>query len=127
MSGYLLDTNAIAAVLLDTVSPAVAQVLDAADAGSVFASTISLYEIGQKVCRGRWPDMEPHLLDLESLLARSAVTLLPLEPRAALLAALLDWPHRDPFDRMIVATARMESLTVITSDRAFAGVVPTLW
>jgi PIN domain nuclease of toxin-antitoxin system len=125
VSRYLLDTCAIAAVLLDTVSPAVAQALDTADA--VCASAASFYEIGQKVRVGKWPAMQPHLADLETLLARSAVTLLPLEPRAALLAATMEWPNRDPFDRMIVATAQIDDLTVITSDQDFAARVPTLW
>jgi PIN domain nuclease of toxin-antitoxin system len=34
--------------------------------------------------------------------------------------AVLPQNHRDPFDRMIIAQAKVEALTVVTADRAFA-------
>lgn len=41
----------------------------------------------------------------------------------------LEWNHRDPFDRMLAAQAMIESLVIITGDRAFIGCrgVRTLW
>jgi PIN domain nuclease of toxin-antitoxin system len=37
-------------------------------------------------------------------------------------------PHRDPFDRLLIAQARIDGLVIVTSDRGFAGYgVPTLW
>jgi PIN domain nuclease of toxin-antitoxin system len=52
----------------------------------------------------------------------------PLSPSAALAAALLDWEHRDPFDRMIAVVARQEDLLLIAADTAFDGLgVERLW
>ncbi|MDV8002131.1 hypothetical protein [Rhodococcus sp. IEGM 1408] len=44
-----------------------------------------------------------------------------IEPEDALLAGSLDWPHRDPFDRMIVTQARRRHMVVATSDDAILG------
>jgi PIN domain nuclease of toxin-antitoxin system len=43
-------------------------------------------------------------------------------------AGRLDWNHRDPFDRMLVAQAMGEELMMVTAARMIrrAG-VPTLW
>ena len=38
---------------------------------------------------------------------------------AALLAASLDWPHRDPFDRLLAATALSADLTLVSADTMF--------
>ena len=54
--------------------------------------------------------------------------LLPLSPSAALAAALLDWDHRDPFDRMIAGVVRQEDLLLLSADAAFDGLgVERLW
>ena len=40
----------------------------------------------------------------------------------------LPWHHRDPFDRLLIAQALLNGLTVVTSDSMFAAYgVPTLW
>ena len=40
----------------------------------------------------------------------------------------LPWHHRDPFDRLIIAQAKVEGLTVVTCDGHFAAYgVPLLW
>jgi PIN domain nuclease of toxin-antitoxin system len=38
-----------------------------------------------------------------------------------------DWPHRDPFDRLLAATAIRSNLPIDSSDIAFDGVVTRLW
>ena len=45
---------------------------------------------------------------------------LPVSLDHAVEAALLPLHHRDPFDRMIVAQARLEGLTLVTCDRALS-------
>ena len=42
-----------------------------------------------------------------------------LSPQASLLAATLAWAHRDPFDRIIAATAITQGLTLISADTVF--------
>ena len=90
---------------------------------------ISLWEVAMLVERGRLElDM-----DLENWLALAAapatVELVRITPAiAAEVARLPDRFHRDPADRLIVATARMRKLSVLTRDRKITGarLVP-LW
>jgi PIN domain nuclease of toxin-antitoxin system len=46
---------------------------------------------------------------------------LPFNASHAAELAQLVWHHRDPFDRMLIAQARVEQLTVISADRRFAN------
>jgi PIN domain nuclease of toxin-antitoxin system len=53
------------------------------------------------------------------------VELVPVDPTTWLRTLSLDWAHRDPADRVIVATAQMKRVPVLTKDRTlhdFAGV-----
>ncbi len=57
------------------------------------------------------------------------MTLLPLELGPAATAGTLPWIHSDPFDRILVATARLHSLPIITADETIAKYpgIRTLW
>ncbi|MES2432525.1 MAG: PIN domain-containing protein [Pseudomonadota bacterium] len=66
--------------------------------------------------------MEPMVaVLLETLTAQRAV-LAPFSAEIAQEAGLLDWPHRDPFDRILAATALMGSMDFISADPAFDAV-----
>jgi PIN domain nuclease of toxin-antitoxin system len=53
---------------------------------------------------------------------------LPVLSRHTIVAGALPLHHRDPFDRMIVAQAQSEGLTVVTRDERIAAYgVPVLW
>ena len=116
----LLDTGPFAMVLMD--SPRLTSTARAAitSAHSVQVSAISLYEIGQKVRLGKWDEVAHVVPKLEARSETAGIEILPLTASLSLRAALLDWPHRDPFDRMIAATALQEGVPVISSDVAFA-------
>jgi PIN domain nuclease of toxin-antitoxin system len=47
------------------------------------------------------------------------MTVLPITMEHALAAGALPGPHRDPFDRMLIAQGRIEGLPIVTSDRVF--------
>jgi PIN domain nuclease of toxin-antitoxin system len=51
---------------------------------------------------------------------------LPITMEHALAAGALPGPHRDPFDRMLIAQAQIEALPIITSDPAFKQYPVTL-
>lgn len=58
----------------------------------------------------------------------SGVEALPVTHSHALAVAVLPHHHRDPFDRLLIAQAQLENLTVLTSDRIFSAYdVPVRW
>ena len=58
----------------------------------------------------------------------SSFTELPITVEHGLRAGSLPHHHRDPFDRMLVAQAQSEGLTLVTHDKAMASYeVQTLW
>ncbi|ARE42303.1 hypothetical protein RGUI_4277 (plasmid) [Rhodovulum sp. P5] len=119
MTALLLDTNAFAMVLTDDPRlPGTARDRIGASMRAA-VSVMSFYEIGQKVRLGKWPEMAPHALGLVDRALADGFDLIPLSPAAALEAALLDWDHRDPFDRMIAVVARQEGLALVSADAAF--------
>ncbi len=65
---------------------------------------------------------------VEEALAASGVQPLPIEHGHAVQLSRLPPHHRDPFDRMLVAQAQAEGLTLVTADRQLARYdVDTLW
>ncbi len=78
-------------------------------------------EVATKVRLGK---LEParHLIETWSARVRDiGGDDLPLTASHALLAGSLAWPHRDPFDRMLVAQALSDNLTLVSSDAAMQG------
>ena len=119
MTGFLLDTNAFAMALTDDPRlPGAARDL-MTGALRLAVSVISFYEIGQKVRLGKWPAMAPHVEGLERRAREDGYDLIPLTGAVALEASMMNWAHRDPFDRMIASVARHEDLPVLSSDQAF--------
>jgi PIN domain nuclease of toxin-antitoxin system len=121
----LLDTHAWAWSLTGDARLSAAALAAVTQAETVFVSAISLFEIGQKVRLGRWPQMQPLLPELLDLLAEQGGRLLPLSPKAGLLAATLEWEHRDPFDRLIGATAIAQGVPLICADSVFDALADT--
>ena len=119
MSGLLLDTNAFAMTLTD--DPRLAATARDRISTTVRAvlSAISFYEIGQKVRLGKWPEMAPHVAGLAERARTDGFEVLPLSPAAALAASVMEWDHRDPFDRMIATVSIQEKLPLVSSDAVF--------
>lgn len=126
MASFLLDTHTWSWNL--TVDPrlpgSVLHLINTADA--VHVSPVSLYEIAQKVRLGRWPEMAEHANALPSLLQRQRGRVAALTPEVAVLAASLEWAHRDPFDRLIAATAIALKLPLLSADTAFDNLPPDI-
>lgn len=89
------------------------------DAETRFLSPITFFEIGQKVRLGKWPDMERHVDQLVDLANGQKISSAALTPSVALLASRLAWSHRDPFDRILAATAIQYRMTLISADVMF--------
>jgi PIN domain nuclease of toxin-antitoxin system len=86
------------------------------DAKEVFASAASIWEIEIKRARGRL-DVPPNFVEL---VEQSGFEPLSIHYGHAVEAGRLPLHHRDPFDRMLVAQARIEGLTLATADSALA-------
>ncbi len=78
----------------------------------VFASAASAWEIAIKRALGKLEAPE----DLRAALDASGIRRLPIELEHAAIAGALPRHHDDPFDRMLVAQAQHEGLTLLTSD-----------
>lgn len=119
MTSYLLDTNAFSMALTDDPRLPKRAYSRMREADRLAVSAISFYEIGQKVRVGKWPEMVAYVEHLEQRAGSDGFDLIPLTATVCLNASMLDWDHRDPFDRMIAAVALLETLPVISSDQAF--------
>jgi len=107
----LLDTHVLV-WLLEGVRLGV-QARSAILAGEVHVSSISVWEIAIKSAAGR--------LDVpavESLLETDDFPELAFTSAHGRAAGALPQHHRDPFDRALIAQARIEGLVLVTADRA---------
>lgn len=87
------------------------------ESDQTYVSAASIWEISIKVARGR-------LLvqgDLETHLATNRFSALPVTVAHAIAAGRLPRHHGDPFDRMLIAQASIESLTLLTADERQAA------
>ena len=82
-------------------------------------SAVSIYEIELKAKRRR-VDLPPQ--ELRAALRRNAVEDLAITHEHAEYAACLDWDHRDPWDRLLAAQARLESCALVSADEVFDGI-----
>lgn len=83
---------------------------------NVFVSAASIWEIAIKRASGKLQVAD----NFVELVRRAAYTELPVTYRYAEMAANLPLHHRDPFDRMLVAQAQAEGLTLVTDDAMIA-------
>ncbi len=127
LTSYLLDTHTWAWTLVDSRRLSRAATATIREAIAVWVSPISVYEIIQKVRVGKWPEMEPVLDELIPALSWQQAAVARLDADICFRAASLDWVNRDPFDRMLVATALAYAIPIISADRTFDGVVTRIW
>ena len=124
----LLDTSALVHLASGTLSAPAADALRSG--GLAVLSPVVPWELAIKVKAGKLELPLPPLDYCVSLARRHRLTLPREGLDVALLCAAAELPliHRDPFDRIIIATALREQLTVLTSDRTIALYpVATIW
>jgi PIN domain nuclease of toxin-antitoxin system len=81
----------------------------------VVVSAVTPWEIAIKQAAGR---LEFPLELFDDTLARMGCDILPILPAHGIMAGGLPRHHNDPFDRMLIAQALIEDLTLVTSDEA---------
>lgn len=117
---YLLDTH-VWLWLLAEPERLEARLRDrlADPATDLVLSAASSWEIAIKYERGRLPLPESPATYVPSRMRRSGTTGLAVEHAHAVQVASLIDHHRDPFDRMLVAQAQVEDLSIVTADPVF--------
>jgi PIN domain nuclease of toxin-antitoxin system len=113
----LLDTHSFLwFVLNDSQLSATAQGLIRDPANDVLISPASYWEIAIKVRLGKI-DLHATYEDfMQQGIVGNDFEILPIEPRHTSVLTTLPLHHRDPFDRLLVAQAMVEGLTLVSAD-----------
>ncbi len=124
MNKYLLDTHCLLWFQENNkdIPEKVMDVLKNTE-NEIYFSQISLFEIAIKQKIGKLPDFKVSLSDIHEQAVSDLFTFLPLLNQHLFQyqnVPLLE-NHRDPFDRLLIATAIEEKLIVITADEKFSN------
>ena len=127
LTTLLLDTHVWAWTLTNDRRISDRARKEIAEADAIVVSAISFFEIAQKVRLGKWPEMAPYVDRLPELLDSQRAVATSLESADCLLAERLDWPHRDPFDRFLAASALRRRISIVSADSIFDAVLTRIW
>jgi len=89
------------------------------EANVVLVSAASAWEIATKVRLGRLPGAVDVVAELPAMLIEQRFESLPMSVAHALRAGSLPGPHRDPFDRRLIAQAQAEDVPLISNETVF--------
>jgi PIN domain nuclease of toxin-antitoxin system len=91
-------------------------------------SAASAWEMATKFRLGRLPVAADLIQNFAIGLARERIEILDLTADHGIRAGLLPGPHKDPFDRMLIAQALGENIPIVSNDEALDGYGATrLW
>jgi len=130
VTAFLADSCALVAFHGRASQSLGAQGIAAMQDGDVHVSPISVWELDRKAQRGQLPPLHPREQrgGLVDFLRAHGYRIAPFSWDDAALAARLPDHHRDPMDRMLIATALRLGLTIVTTDQVFQSYgVPTIW
>lgn len=125
----LLDTHALLWWLSD--DPALTRTARNTIANTnneLIISAASAWEIATKVRLGRLPSGADLVSDFTGYVGREGFELLGISAEHGVRAGLLPGPHKDPFDRMLIAQAQAENMPIITNEAVFESYgIRCLW
>jgi PIN domain nuclease of toxin-antitoxin system len=120
--GFLLDTCAVIWMTRDDpIDPVAASALSRAnDEGQpVFVSPVTAWELGMLTARRRIAETKPVEIWYEEFCRTDGLEELPLTADVLIKSSFLPGAvHKDPYDRILIATARERGLTIVTRDKA---------
>jgi PIN domain nuclease of toxin-antitoxin system len=94
----------------------------------LYISIASAWEISIKVSLGKLLEFTGGARAFLAQVADMPVYLLPILPQHIEMVENLPFIHRDPFDRLLVATAKAEGMTILTADANIHKYdVPSVW
>jgi PIN domain nuclease of toxin-antitoxin system len=125
----LLDTNIFLRMMTDETllsRTAINAIVDRNN--EIYVSAVCAWEIAIKMAIGKIRLSDPIELFVSEGMRNAKAIELPIRAAHAVRVASLPLHHRDPFDRLLLAQAMVESLTIVTSDRQLAAYgLPIVW
>lgn len=115
----LLDTHAFIWWVMASpqLSSAARDAIENAD--DVHVSAASVWEIATKTRQKKLVGFEDIIPEFDAFLERAGFEPLSVSIQAGALAGTFDHDHRDPFDRMLIAQAKIENLTLVSNETLF--------
>lgn len=113
----LLDTHALVWFALDDPklgSVAKSLIVDPANSKSI--SPASYWELAIKISLGKYQLSAPFDQFMDAAIQENGFRVVPLEVKHANQLVALPFHHRDPFDRMIIAQAIVEGMSIVSND-----------
>lgn len=116
----LMDTHALLWWLAgdERLTPAAREAIASRD-NVVYVSAASAWEVATKHRLGKLPGAGPLAVDFTAEVIAQGFTPLDITLAHGQDAGSLPGPHRDPFDRMLIAQARTERMALVSNERAF--------
>jgi PIN domain nuclease of toxin-antitoxin system len=125
----LLDTHTLLWWILE--DPALTQTAGetiAETGNTILVSAASAWELAIKFRLGKLPRSADLVSNFLSAVGREGFQLLPISAEHGIRAGLLPGPHKDPFDRMLIAQSQAENAPIISNDGIFENYgVRRLW
>jgi PIN domain nuclease of toxin-antitoxin system len=116
----LLDTHAFLWWIAgDTSLSSMARAAIGNSGNAVFVSAASAWEIATKVRIGKLPGAAVIVADLSSILKTQGFAALPISFAHGQSAGALPGPHKDPFDRMLIAQAMADDMILVSNEQHF--------
>lgn len=115
----LLDTHTFLWFILDDPQlSASARTLIEDPANDVEVSPASYWEIAIKIGKGKYALPEPYETFMERQITTNDFRILHILPKHTSVLTTLPPPHKDPFDRLLVAQAMVEAIPIVSVDVA---------
>ncbi len=96
-------------------------------ANTCYVSIATFWEMAIKTSLGKLEIQIP-LAQLKQLVIENGIEILPIEFEHTLLITQLPFHHKDPFDRLLIAQAKLEKMTLLSRDEKFVHYdIQILW
>lgn len=124
----LLDTHAFLRLISNQKLSQLAEDTFLDPENQLFLSVASYWEICIKISIGKLSLAENWVQVFEREMQVNVIRWLPIEKAHCQVIIGLPWMHRDPFDRLLIAQARCEGMTILTADANIQQYdVATIW
>lgn len=119
---FLLDTHALLWFLAGSENlPLVVRTVLQDDAHDVFVSAVSAMEVTTKFRLGKLPSAAVLADRFEATVKEKGFLPLAISLAHAERAGSLSIPHKDPFDRLLIAQGMIEEMTLVSNEAVFDG------